>query len=113
MAKAIASTLPNCLSFTPFFAVYFWYPSFWFGLVAAKTESAAIYFIATLASAATATATATAAARLVQVDSSTRRGPRAMSKNFESCHKINENGQQSPRGRGRDRAGRELESSTK
>lgn len=72
---------------SPFFAVYFWHPlvwfgSVWFGLVAAKTESAAIYFIATLASAATTAAsasadvaaTATAAARLVQVDSSTWRG---------------------------------------
>lgn len=67
---------------SPFFAVYFWHPLVWFGLVAAKTESAAIYFIATLASAATTAAsasadvaaTATAAARLVQVDSSTWRG---------------------------------------
>lgn len=68
---------------SPFFAVYFWHPLVrfglvWFGLVAAKTESAAIYFIATLASAAIASAdvaaTATAAARLVQVDSSTWRG---------------------------------------
>lgn len=81
MAKAIASTLPNCLSFSVFPCVFL--ASFglvWFGLVAAKTESAAIYFIATLASAASAVAsadvaaTATAAARLVQVDSSTWRG---------------------------------------